>query len=320
MNSGTTFRARWRDQLSNTFLYKIPILGFYPVKIPKRRAWKVVVNPAPLYMKLGGKPVILQRFRAGKWERYKSAPLVLKANYDYGGATNYEAVFDDSHARHAASRHRAHQDRCAVLPRQDEPGVAHVRLLVLGIAALAVAAGMASAASQPASRIVDRTMLCKTWGSGYPDPLRTMAVVGVPNQAQATNGPEGSPRFVVAQIALGVNGQDQVVVSRAACAPTSKRVQLSAKGLRSGETDFGNKWKCPVPASVLIRVRAAFARPVTLEPAPDASYLLIATGRISSGSLAITTKDGTPIAFASVDKGGKGDIFVARPRCQRNRF
>ena len=149
-------------------------------------------------------------------------------------------------------------------------------------------------------------MLCKTWGSGYPDPLRTLAVVGVPNQAQATNGPEGSPRFVVAQIALGVNGQDQVVVSRAACAPTSKRLQLSAKGLRSGETDFGNKWKCPVPASVLIRVRAAFARPVTLEPAPDASYLLIATGRISSGSLAITTKDGTPIAFASVDKGGEG--------------
>ena len=195
--------------------------------------------------------------------------------------------------------------------------MAHVRLLAGGLAALAVAAGVASAAPQPATRIVDRTMLCKTSGSGYPDPLRTMAVVGVPNQAQATNGPQGSPRFVVAQIALGVNGQDQVVVSRTACAPTTKRVQLSAKGLRGG---FGNKWKCPVPASVLIRVRAAFARPVTLEPAPDASYLLIATGRISSGSLAITTKDGTPIVFASVDKGGEGGIFIARPRCQRNRF
>ena len=198
--------------------------------------------------------------------------------------------------------------------------MAHIRLLALGVAGLAVAAGIASAASQPATRIVDRTMLCKTWGSGYPDPLRTMAVVGVPNQAQATNGPQGSPKFVVAQVALGVNGQDQVVVSRGACAPTSKRLPLSAKGLRSGETDFGNKWKCPVPASVLIRVRAAFARPVTLEPAPDASYLLIATGRVSSGSLAIATKDGTPIAFASVAKGGEGSIFVARPRCQRNRF
>ena len=199
--------------------------------------------------------------------------------------------------------------------------MAHLRLLAVGAAAgLAVAAGIASAASQPASRVVDRTMLCKTWGAGYPDPLRTMAVVGVPNQAQGTNGPQGSPKFVVAQIALGVNGQDQVVVSRTACAPTSKRLQLAAKGLRSGVTDFGNKWKCSVPASVLIRVRAAFARPVTLEPALDASYLLIATGRISGGSLAITTKDGTPIAFASVDKGGEGDIFVARPRCLRNRF
>jgi hypothetical protein len=147
-----------------------------------------------------------------------------------------------------------------------------------------------------------------------------LAVVGVSNQVQVTNGPQGSPQFVVAQIALGVNGGDQVVVSRGACASTSKTVQLSAKGLKNGETDFGNKWKCPVPASLLIRVRAAFARPVTLEPAPDASYLLIARGRISKGSLAVETKDGTRLAFASVDKGGEGGIFVARPRCQRNRF
>ena len=208
-----------------------------------------------------------------------------------------------------------------MLLRQDDSGVAYVRPALVGVlAGLAAAAGIASAASQPATRIVDRTMLCKTWGSGYPDPLRTLAVVGVPNQAQATNGPQGSPRFVVAQIALGMNGADQVVLSRTACAPTRRRLQLSAKGLRSGVTDFGNKWKCPVPASVLIRVRAAFARPVTLEPAPDTSYLLIAKGRISSGSLAITTKDGTRLAFASVDKGGEGGIFVARPRCQRNRF
>jgi hypothetical protein len=198
--------------------------------------------------------------------------------------------------------------------------MALVRLVVAAAAALAVSTGVVSAASQPASRIVDRTVLCKTWGSGYPDPLRTLAVVGVSNQAQATNGPQGSPRFVVAQIALGVNGQDQVVVSRAACAPTSKRLPLSAEGLRSGVTDFGNKWKCPVPASVLIRVRVAFARPVTLEPAPDASYLLIAKGRISSGSLAVVTRDGTRLAFASIDRGGKGGVFVARPRCQRNRF
>ena len=182
------------------------------------------------------------------------------------------------------------------------------------------AAGVASAAPQPASRILDRMMICRTWGSGYPDPLRNLAVVGGPNHAQATNGPQGSPRLVVAQIALGVNGADQVVVSRTACAMRSKPIKLSAQGLRSGENDFGNKWRCPVPATVVMRVRAVFAKPVTLEPAVDANYLLIATGRISRGSLAVETKTGTRLAFASVDKGGKTDLFVARPRCQRNRF
>jgi hypothetical protein len=196
--------------------------------------------------------------------------------------------------------------------------MALVRVVVAGL--LVVAAGAASAATQPASRLVDRTMTCRTWGSGYPDPLRTLAVVGVSNQAQATNGPQGSPRFVVAQVALGVNGQDQVVVSRTACAPTSKPIQLSAKGLRSGETDFGNKWRCPVPAALVIRVRATFTRPVTLAPAPDASYLLIARGQISKGSLAVETKNGTRLAFMSVNKDGEASIFVARPRCQRNRF
>ena len=94
LKSGTMFRARWRNQLSNTILDKTPVRVSYVQRIPRRRAWKVVVNPVPIYMKLGGKPVVLQRFRAGKWERLRSASLVLKANYDYGGGTNYEAVFE----------------------------------------------------------------------------------------------------------------------------------------------------------------------------------------------------------------------------------
>ncbi len=52
VSSGTTFRARWRGQWSNTILHKTPIPSFYAMKIPKRRAWKVTVNPTPLYMKL----------------------------------------------------------------------------------------------------------------------------------------------------------------------------------------------------------------------------------------------------------------------------
>lgn len=198
--------------------------------------------------------------------------------------------------------------------------MAVVKRVAAAVACIVLSAGIASASPDQASRIVDRTMTCKTWGSGYPDPLRTLAVAAESNHAQATNGPQGSPQLVVAQIALGVNGADQVVVSRTACAARSKPIKLSAQGLRSGENDFGNKWRCPVPSAVVMRVRTVFARPVTLEPAVDANYLLIARGRISKGSLAIETKNGTRLAFASVDKGGKTDIFVARPRCQRNRF
>jgi hypothetical protein len=197
-----------------------------------------------------------------------------------------------------------------------------VAFVKVALAALLVlAAGTASAASQPASRLVDRTLLCKTYGAGYPDPLRILAVVAAPGFAQATNGPASTPQGVVAQIATGVNGGDQVVLSRVACGRTSRRIPLSAKGLQSGATPFGNKWRCPVPASVLIRLRAVFRNPVTLVPAPDARHLSIAKGTIREGSLAVAIKSKVPIAFAFLEKrSGKASIFVARPRCQRVKY
>jgi hypothetical protein len=94
VNSGTTFRARWRGQLSNTIDYRLPLPWFLTIKIPGKRAWKVTVNPAPLYMTMKGRAVVLQRQSGGKWVQYKRAKLVHKPNYDYGGATNYEAIFE----------------------------------------------------------------------------------------------------------------------------------------------------------------------------------------------------------------------------------
>lgn len=185
---------------------------------------------------------------------------------------------------------------------------------------LVVVTGVASAASQPASRVVDRTVRCKMWGTGYPDPLRVLALAAEQGHAQATNGPQGSARYVAAQIATDVDGRGQVVLSRVACARASEPIKLSAQGLRSGETDFGNKWRCPVAATVVIRIRAVFTRPVTLRPAVDAPYLSIATGTVVEGALAVETKSGKRLAFASVDKRGHATISVARPPCQRNRF
>lgn len=51
------------------------------------------MNPAPIYMVMKGRYVELQRQRAGKWVRFQREQLVLKPSYDYGGATNYEAIF-----------------------------------------------------------------------------------------------------------------------------------------------------------------------------------------------------------------------------------
>jgi hypothetical protein len=189
-----------------------------------------------------------------------------------------------------------------------------VALLI--VAALVFAsAGSAGVAS---SRIVDRTLSCKTWGSGYPDPLRVLAVSAEPGYALATNGPQGSPQYVAAQVATGVNGQDQVVFSNAACKP-ARRIPLSRKGLQSGANAFGNKWRCSVGATVLIRVRAVFRSPVTVGPAADAPYLSIAHGKLVEGAVTVATKSRAPISYATVSPKGASSIAVAKPRCLRNR-
>jgi hypothetical protein len=188
--------------------------------------------------------------------------------------------------------------------------------LVVAIVALLLIAGTAGGASQPASHVVDRTLLCKTYGAGYPDPLRILAVTAGPTHAQATNGPSGSPKYVVTHIAFDDNGPDQVIVSRVACGGTSTRIPLSAKGLRGGAPDISERYRCPVAATILIRIRAVFPNPVTFSPAPDAPYLLTAKGRILEGSLAVATKSNAPISFATVKASGKATLFVAKPRCQ----
>jgi hypothetical protein len=92
VNSGTTFRARWRDQLSEPLLYRAPLSNIYALEL-SRNAWTVKVNPTPHNMTLTGKTVVLQQRRGDTWVLYRSARLVYKPTLDYGGATNYQAVF-----------------------------------------------------------------------------------------------------------------------------------------------------------------------------------------------------------------------------------
>jgi hypothetical protein len=196
--------------------------------------------------------------------------------------------------------------------------------VAFAVGVLTMAAGVASAASQPASRIVDRTLLCKTYGAGYPDPLRILTVAAAPRlgtlsqtpYVQVINGPAGKPQGVVVHLVL-FGDEPQVILSRLSCSQSSLRIPLSAKGLRGGAPDFGERHRCPVPAAIFIRVRAVFRNPVTFSPAVDAPYLLTAKGKILEGSLAVATKSKTPIAFATASSSsGKARLFVAKPRCQ----
>jgi hypothetical protein len=45
-------------------------------------------------MIMKGRAIVLQRRSGGKWVLFKRAKLVHKPNFDYAGATNYEAIFE----------------------------------------------------------------------------------------------------------------------------------------------------------------------------------------------------------------------------------
>lgn len=88
VDSGMTFRARWKGQLSNPVVWRVPaFVG--AVKVAGRR-WKVFVTPSRGTLK--GKIVELQRQVGRRWVRYRQAPLLHKPSFDLG-PFNHEALF-----------------------------------------------------------------------------------------------------------------------------------------------------------------------------------------------------------------------------------
>jgi|SRR5687768_6934245 hypothetical protein len=207
------------------------------------------------------------------------------------------------------------------------------RTFVAG-AAVAVGALFATAVAngaESASRIIDRTVACRTVGVGYPDSIRFMNVSADPFQhlggsptgpwLSVSNSGSGDPG-VGASIRTGPYGNDAsgyASVSRTRCTRTKTRVPLSSRGLRGGPTQpFGDNYRCDLPARVLIRIRADFKRPTALRPDSRSPSVLIARGQITTGYLAVATERGRkPIVFASAhDASGKARLFVAPSRCQ----
>lgn len=213
-----------------------------------------------------------------------------------------------------------------------------VGCLVGSVAAIgALLAASVGGGAEHASRIIDRTLVCRMTGIGYPDRLRYMTVSATPYEATTNTSPQmsaanGSFGFPGAGVGVrtGPAGHEnetptgEVGMTRAQtgrCAKTRLRIPLSSRGLEGGPTGPDRKWyRCDVPAKVVIRVRAVFERPTVFrvnQRFPDSEE---AKGDITTAYLAVTTLRGRkPVAFMSVHHAtGKARIFVAPSRCKAN--
>jgi hypothetical protein len=183
-----------------------------------------------------------------------------------------------------------------------------------------------------ASHIIDRTVVCRTAGMGFPEAVRFMNVSAEPSQqlggAPAPpwlfvgNPSGGGDAGVSASIRTGPYGNDAsgyISLSRTRCTRTNVRIPLTGSGLRGGPTQpFGDNYRCDLPAMVLIRVRADFRRPAVLRPDPRSPLVSVARGQITTGYLAVATQQGRkPIVFASAHDGsGKVRLFISPSRCR----
>jgi hypothetical protein len=178
--------------------------------------------------------------------------------------------------------------------------------------------------AEHASRIIDRTLVCPVSGVGYPDPARFMEAQASPrlgdtSPSAGVYSTPGAANGVIADFKTGPDfGRGTGWVRLQGCTASSVRIRLSSRGLIGGPTPLGDRHQCEVPARVLVRLRAVFTRPVGLR---REQRMLIARGRITTGSVAVTTLAGRrPIFFASVnDVTGKARIFVPRSGCTRLR-
>jgi hypothetical protein len=193
-------------------------------------------------------------------------------------------------------------------------GVTVMALVVVVSAALA---GIEANASdeQPAARVIDRTVLCATGLSGgiHEIEIEAKSASG-PRRDQAdghvTVGSNVQPISLFASItqaALDLNP---------ACRRARATVGLRSRGLtgwtasRTYETV-----DCTTAPRVLIRVRVAFTRPVTLRRTTEFQYpQLTARAPVREGTIAVRTETGKRLVLARLLRSGKVQVFADVPR------
>jgi hypothetical protein len=186
-------------------------------------------------------------------------------------------------------------------------------------------------AAPAAGKVVDRTLTCTTgyqggarvifvraqsaYGAGGRLEWLAGAYVSTPGQPVATR-PGYQPSL--AGVSAGWPPPPAVKsgglgFENRRCVPSRARVALSRRGLTGGPAlELGDEYTCIVPKAVLVRVRAVFRAPVTVELV-DRRRSSVAAGRMVKGQIAVATTSGKPIAYAEVaEAAGKSRLFTSR--------
>ncbi len=101
-----------------------------------------------------------------------------------------------------------------------------------------------------------------------------------------------------------------VGVSRAACRSTSAKVALTRAGLAGGKTPaLGERFECPAPRSVLLRVRAVSTARTALRAKGD---FLVTNVPLKSARLTVRTTKGKALMYADVVETGRARLFAAK--------
>jgi len=200
----------------------------------------------------------------------------------------------------------------------------------VALAAAAITAVSAGAGSAAPANVVDRTYSCETIVTrgartieiNASSALRKRGRLSSQGQIIVSSGndpsvPSGPPAF--AAVVAGYPPPrsfppGSLGIAARRCEPTRATVGLTSRRLRGGVAPAYQTYeqvKCYAPRTVLVRVRADFARPVALKPSRDRS-LLVAVARLRSAEIAVRTPGGKPLAYAEVLDSGRARVFTAR--------
>ena len=199
-------------------------------------------------------------------------------------------------------------------------------LLATAVGATLVAA---SGSAAPAS-ILDRTYSCTTMktrgartievsaSSGLRKGRRltslAQAIVSSGNDPSVENGPPALAAAVAGYPPPRSFPPGSLGIAARRCKPMRSRVELTTRRLRGGVApsyQTSDQIKCYAPRTVLVRVRADFARPVALTPTRDRS-LLVAVARLRTAEIAVRTPGGKPLVYTEVQDSGRARLFTAR--------